>query len=305
MIVRPRPTTFQLLYAVRGSVLPSILRDVVLVTSLSALVVLAHKMMPDRVPVFSSAPLTFIGIALSIFLAFRNSSCYDRWWEGRKLWGVFTAAMRQFARQTLVLEVDEEGRALRIRLIHLAIAFIHTVVPHLRPRAGQEASAMLSEQERAWVVQGQNPPKRVLLLLSQELAKAHRRGRISDIQFTMLDGTVDRFGLALSGCEQLGNTPVPFGYSLLLQRTAWLFCLFIPFGFADTLGWLTPVAVAIIAYCFFGLDAMGDQLERPFGTQPNALPIEALARIIEINMREALGETDLPPLPQPVDHVLM
>lgn len=305
MIVRSRPTTFQLLYAVRGSILPTIMRDVVLVTSLSALVVLAHKMVPDRVPVFSSAPLTFIGIALSIFLAFRNSSCYDRWWEGRKLWGVFTASMRQFARQTLVLEVDEEGRALRVRLIHLAIAFIHTVVPHLRPRPGQAASAMLSEQERAWVVQGQNPPKRVLLLLSQELAKAHRRGRISDIQFTMLDGTVDRFGLALSGCERLGNTPVPFGYSLLLQRTAWLFCLFIPFGFADTLGWLTPVAVAIIAYCFFGLDAMGDQLERPFGTQPNALPIEALARIIEINMREALGETDLPPLPQPVDHVLM
>lgn len=305
MIVRPRPTTFQLLYAVTGSILPTILRDILMVTLLSALVVLAHKLVPARVPVFSSAPLTFIGIALSIFLAFRNSSCYDRWWEGRKLWGVFTASMRQFGRQTLVLETDEAGRALRVRLLHLSIAFIHTVVPHLRPMPGREGSAMLTAQDRAWVVQGRNPPKRVLLLISQELAEAHRRGRISDIQFQMFDETVTHLGEALSSCERLANTPVPFGYSLLLQRTAWLFCLFIPFGFADSLGWLSPVAVAIIAYCFFGLDAMGDQLERPFGPQPNALPIEALARIIEINLREALGETDLPPMPQPVNHVLM
>lgn len=305
MIVRPRPTTFQLLYAVRGSILPVILSDVLLVALLSALLVAAHKWMPDRVPVVSSAPLTFLGIALSIFLAFRNSACYDRWWEGRRLWGVFTAAMRQFARQTLVLETDAAGRMLRVRLIHLAVAFIHTVVPHLRPRPDQTASTLLTEADRAWIVQGQNPPKRVLLLISEELARAHRAGRISDIQFQMFDTTVSQFGEALSGCERLGNTPVPFGYSLLLQRTAWLFCLFIPFGFADALGWVTPLAVAIIAYCFFGLDAMSSQLERPFGPQPNALPIEALARIIEINLREALGETDLPAMPQPADHVLM
>lgn len=305
MIVRPRPTTFQLLYAVRGSIMPVIIRDVLIVTLLSTLVVAAHRLMPHVVPVFPSSPLAFLGTALSIFLAFRNSSCYDRWWEGRKLWGLLTSSMRQFARQTLVLETDAEGRALRVRLIHLSIAFVHTMIPHLRAKPEADTSTLLTEADRGWIVQGQNPPKRVLLLISEELAKAYREGRITDIQFQMFDATVTHFGRALSGCERLGNTPVPFGYSLLLQRTAWLFCLFIPFGFADSLGWLTPIAVTIIAYCFFGLDAMGDQLERPFGTQSNAVPIEALARIIEINLREALGETNLPPMPQPVDHVLM
>ncbi|HEY0268294.1 MAG TPA: bestrophin family ion channel, partial [Methyloradius sp.] len=83
------------------------------------------------------------------------------------------------------------------------------------------------------------------------------------------------------------------------------FCFLLPFGFADILGWATPFATALAAYTFFGLDALGDELGDPFGDLPNDLPIGALADTIEINLRESLGETNLPPLPQPVDYILM
>ena len=80
---------------------------------------------------------------------------------------------------------------------------------------------------------------------------------------------------------------------------------FIPFGFAYMLGWGTSFATTLVAYTFFGLDVLGDELEEPLGTPPNDLPIGAIADMIEINLREALGEKDLPDLPQPKDYLLM
>jgi putative membrane protein len=121
----------------------------------------------------------------------------------------------------------------------------------------------------------------------------------------MLDATVQQMGAAQASCERIRHTPVPFGYSLLLHRTAHLFCLLLPFGFTDLLGWATPFTSTLIAYTFFGLDALSDELEDPFGTGLNALPINALATTIEINLREAIGDTDLPADPRPVDYVLM
>ena len=86
---------------------------------------------------------------------------------------------------------------------------------------------------------------------------------------------------------------------------AYIFCFLVPFGFADVLGWTTPIAAAIFAYTFFGLDALGDELEEPFGTLPNDLPIHALAVTIDRALRGSLGEMDIPQPPVPSGHVLM
>ncbi len=92
---------------------------------------------------------------------------------------------------------------------------------------------------------------------------------------------------------------------MLLHRTAYVYCLLLPFGIVDTTGVLTPLVVGVVAFTFFGLDALGDELEEPFGTEANDLPLDALCRGIEIQMREALGETDLPPALEPVDYCLL
>jgi ion channel-forming bestrophin family protein len=141
--------------------------------------------------------------------------------------------------------------------------------------------------------------------IGQELANLHISRSISDILFQTLDRTVCQMSMVQASCERIRNTPVPFGYTLLLHRTAYLFCFILPFGFADALGWGLPFAAAIGAYTFFGLDAMSDELEEPFGTGHNGLPIQALADNIEINMREALGDQHLPPLPAAINYVLM
>ncbi len=308
MIVRDRPSLLKLFFILRGSVIQRIFPQVLFVFALSAAVVWSHQAFPDAVPSVNSGPFALLGIALSVFLGFRNNACYDRWWEARKDWGQLIFVSRDLARQTLIL--DERGRDggdnARSQLLNLAIAFAQTLVCHLRPGSPTDkALQRLPPDLLPAYGTSRNAPDLLLREMGAILAELRATDRISDIQFMMLDATVGRMSAVLAACEGIRNTPVPFGYTLLLHRTAYLFCFLLPFGFADALGWATPFVTALVAYTFFGLDALGDELEEPFGTLPNDLPIVALADTIEINLREALGETDLPPLPKPKDYMLM
>lgn len=314
MIIRPRPNPLQLLYIMRGSVVPRILPQIFGVFAVSTLLVLLHEREPWLMPGYSGAPFALLGIAISIFLSFRNSACYDRWWEARKLWGEFVFTSRQLARQTLVLEAGrpdagesaEEGSAVRRRLLLLNIAFIHSMVIHLRggDAAKRILQALPEDVHASWRA-SRNPPDAILMAMSADLAALLRQGAISDILFQTLDRSVSSLGSVQAACERIRNTPVPFAYTLLLHRTAYLFCFLLPLGFVDAMGLATPIASALVAYAFFGLDALSDELEEPFGILPNDLAISALADIIEANLREAMGDTSLPPVPEPIDYVLM
>jgi putative membrane protein len=109
-----------------------------------------------------------------------------------------------------------------------------------------------------------------------------------------MDKTFTRMTAAAASCERIRNTPMPFSYALLLHRTAYMYCFLLPFGLVDTTGFMTPFVVAIVAYTFYGLDALGDELEEPFGLESNDLPLDTICRSIEISLGRTLGETDLP-----------
>lgn len=306
MIVRPRPKFFQLLFITRGSIVPEIMGQILAMAAVAALVVLAHRTWPNAVPSFGGAPFALVGIALSIFLGFRNNACYDRWWEARRQWGEMIAVSRNLARQTLVLE-ESPGAEVRARLLRLQIAFARSLARSLRRSAGDfyGVAAFLPAGDVATVEASRNRPDAVLRLMGRELAGLRARGEIGDILFQTLDQNLARLALVQAACERILNTPVPFAYTLLLHRTAYIFCVLMPFGFADSLGWGTPFAAALTAYAFFGLDALSVHLEEPFEDNPNGLALAAMSETIEINLREALGETDLPPMPRPTDFLLM
>ncbi|MBL0372044.1 bestrophin [Rhizobium sp. KVB221] len=309
MIVRPRPNFLQLFFILRGSIIPDIVGQIVCTALIACAVVGAHRLWPQFVPVFDGAPFALVGIALSIFLGFRNNACYDRWWEARKQWGELIFLTRNFARQSLALETipGHDGIESRGRLVRLAIAFTWALARHLRPSSASrsDSSSWLSADDAAAIEASRNRPDAVLRLMGRELARLRSTGAISDILFQTLDGTLSRMGLVQAASERLSNTPVPFAYTLLLHRTAYVFCFLLPFGFADMLGWATPFATALAAYAFFGLDALSEHLEAPFADIPNGLAISAMAETIEINLRESLGETNLPPLPQARAFILM
>ncbi len=126
---------------------------------------------------------------------------------------------------------------------------------------------------------------------------------LSDVLYQTLARRLDGMSSAQASCERIKSTPTPFAYSLLLHRTAWLFCLLLPFGLVSSLELMTPLVVAIIAYTFFGLDALGDELEDPFGFADNDLPLDALVRVIERDVLDVLGEP-VPEALQPKGYVL-
>ena len=307
MIVRERPGLLQVLYILRGSVIERIYPQVLIVMALSALVVWGHHTWPSLVPVFNGAPFALLGVALSVFLGFRNNACYDRWWEARKHWGHLVALGRDLSRQSLLLE--ERGAAAsatRRDFLHLAIAFTHCLVDHLRHGSHSgEVLSFLPPDIHAAFQASPNRPAFILLRMGRLLAGLRADDTLSAIEYSVLDGTMVQINGVLAACERLRGTPVPFGYTLLLLRTAYLFCFLVPFGFADILGWTTPIAAAVFVYTFFGLDALGDELEEPFGNLPNDLPIRAIAVNIDIGLRDALGETELPEAPKPIRYILM
>ena len=304
MIVRDKPSAWQLLFVMRGSIIPTIAPRLVVVTLLSVGVVALQETGFLRLHDIAALPFSLIGIALSIFAGFRNSACYDRWWEGRRIFGQLLVDVRSLARQTLSYIGPGDAAAAR-RAALRAIAFSHLLRNHLRGEIpGAEALAVLAESGAAEVAAASNPPNMLLVILSRDAAAAAVSGVISPQMLQILEERIVSLSGVLAAAERIKGMPVPYTYSLMLHRTAYLFCLLLPFGLAAAAGPWTPLVVLIVSYTFFGLDALGDELENPFGAGQNALPLSAMTRGLEIDIREMLGDAPLPEPLRPVDYLL-
>lgn len=151
---------------------------------------------------------------------------------------------------------------------------------------------------------GSSPTDAVLREIGCQCALLTSSGTISDIRYSVLEQRLSALSTVQAGCERIKTTPLPFAYTHLLHRTAYLFCVLLPFALAGARGWWIPLLVITISYTFFGLDALGDELDDPFGQEMNDLPLDAIVRAIECELLDTLGRTDLPPLLEPVDRVL-
>lgn len=307
MIVRDRPHGLALFFVIRGSVLPSILPALAVNVLFAGVVTVVHGVFLDHKIQVTTAPFSLIGLALAIFLGFRNSAAYDRYWEGRKLWGEMLHASRSWARG--VMSYPRPGDSLEgpsgRALVMTVAAMAHALRHQLRGSdAREDLARCLGSEEAAQMAGRRNVPAALLQQAGQGLGAWLHSGRLEPQLAATMEDRLAELTACAAGCERIASTPIPFAYTLLLHRTAYVYCFLLPFGLVDTLHGLTPLVVGLVAYTFFGLDALGDEIEDPFGTQLNHLPLDALCTTIETSLREALGETDLPPAPQPERYVL-
>jgi putative membrane protein len=306
VIVRPTHShsVATLLFAMRGSVIPIIWPRVLYTVLLSLAVVVATWQGVALHFTLDAAPLTLLGLTLAIFLGFRNTVAYQRWWEARTLWGELVIAARSLARQTVAF-LPTLGAERRQQLVYGLIGFTHALRHHLRGTDSEvDLRRWLGADLCAAVLASPNRPNAVLGALGKAYAEAARDADVGDILLARMDGELDHLSNVLGGCERIKGTPIPFAYILLLHRTVHVYCFMLPFCLMRPFGWLTPLAVGVVAYTFFGLDAIGEQIEDPFDLLPNDLPLDALSRNVEISLRSLLGETDLPPPLEPKDFVL-
>ncbi|MEC9444993.1 MAG: bestrophin family ion channel [Pseudomonadota bacterium] len=307
MIVRQTPHPFKIFFALRGSIIPKIYPQLLLVTILSTAITIIQHWIPDSFPYYGIATFTLLGIALSLFLGFRNNASYQRWWEARMLWGQLVYDARSLTRQVLsfIDDDNEHGRETQRTMVYLTIAFAHAVRHRLRgtpPWA--DIDPFVASIHHDGMRQAKNVPDHIMRLMGKHLGDIRRQGLVSEQVIQNMDERLTSMTIVLAACECIHNTPLPFAYMLLVHRTTYLYCIMLPFGLVASLGWATPLVCAVIAYTFFGLDALSEELEEPFGLAANQLPLTALSRTIEINLREALGETNLPTDIMPIDGYL-
>ncbi|MBI2388026.1 MAG: hypothetical protein HYV09_00290 [Deltaproteobacteria bacterium] len=320
MIVEDKLGYLRLLFRVRGSVLPRIWRRVVVTTVIAFLLTLLEENYPQLRLSLTPTPFTLIGLALGIFLGFRNNTSYDRFWEGRKLWGQLVNTSRILARQLLLFlhvprlsptqsDADREELA-RIReaqrdMIHRTIAFAHALRMHLRGEPPFEKLAQHLPQDEVELLRAdRNVPDAILARLAERVQAAWRRGWIDPLHVMRVDASLGELTNIQGGCERIRNTPIPFSYTVLIHRIVAVYCLLLPFGLYETVKLATPLVVLFVSYAFFGLDAIGDEIEDPFGTDLNDLPLLSLSTTIEGDLRVRIGEP-APPAVEPVgDHLL-
>jgi ion channel-forming bestrophin family protein len=302
MIVRPRPNWFRMLMIVRGSVLPTILPQLLITLAFALIVTLLHgQVFVWKVPL-NFVPFSLIGLTLAIFLGFRNNTSYARYWEARMLWGEVLNDTRSLARQSLTLiDGDPPSQV----FVHRLIAFVHALRHQLRgtdPNADLER--WLAEPERARLKGARYQPSTILLMAGEWLREQRQKGLLAAPLAQAMEVHIGHLSDALGGCERIASTPIQFTYAVIIHRTVYLYCLLLPFGLVDSIGVMTPVIVTFVAYTFFALDALSSEIEEPFGTEPNDLPLDAMAEGIQTTLLELLGERDLPAAPKPVNYVL-
>ncbi|WP_435169672.1 bestrophin family protein [Falsirhodobacter sp. 1013] len=294
MITRRRPHPKDVLFAVRGSILPRIWWRVVLVGAAALVTMLVDRwVIPLQHP--STAAFGAFGVALSLFLGFRNNAAYNRWWEGRTLIGLMMADIRAFAREVQIMVPSAPARA---EIIGLAEGYMHLTRLFLR-RLSLDEAARAALGPHTDLADAIHPPCAALDRIADRIAAL-------DLNPVAQRALTERLGLMTqhqTGCERLALTPLPFAYSLLIYRTTWLYCLLIPLSLIEAAGWMTPFFAATIAYVFMGLAEVTEELVEPFGHTENALPLDAICTNVGMSVAPHLGRTP-PPVPAAKDHYL-
>lgn len=300
MIVRPQQHWMRLIFVWHGSVLSKIFSRLLLNFLLSIAVIIMLPWYTMLGIKFTLAPFSILGVAIAIFLGFRNNACYSRYVEARHLWGQLMIASRSLLREVKTTLPDDAELG---QFVRLQIAFAHCLRMTLRrnPQA-KPLAKYLSEKDLQTVFAAQSPANRILLLMGEWLAVRRRNGQLSDILFHSLNNRLNDMSAVLAGCERIANTPVPFAYTLILHRTVYLFCIMLPFALVVDLHYMTPFISVLIAYTFISLDTLAEELEDPFGTENNDLPLDAICNAIEIDLLQMNDETNVPAKHMPDKH---
>ncbi|MFT0732921.1 bestrophin family protein [Ralstonia wenshanensis] len=304
MVVRPHLHWFRMLLAWRGSVLPQLLPRLFLIflVSLVAIAVHAH-LLPISVNL-STTPFSLVGIALAVFLGFRNNASYDRYWEARKLWGQLLNTARSLTRQALTLPRvdgphDTSGAVADCDVREFAqvlSALPHALRHQLRHTdAREDLAARLPAPLFERVMAARYRPIAIVQWLGEWVQRRTQAGALDGVAALAFDRNLNELSNSIGGCERIAGTPLPFAYSVMIHRTVYFFCAALPFGLVESIGSFTPVFAVFVAYTFMAHEAIASQLEDPFGTEDNDLALNALSNTIEDAVLDILGEPSPPP----------
>lgn len=230
---------------------------------------------------------SLIGVILSLFLVFRLNSAYDRWWEGRKLWGKLVNDSRTLALNlnAHLPETDKKRRRFFVRNI---ANFSMALKYHLRDEKNTDEFIHINRRYTEDLDNTKHVPNKIVSYMYQEVEDMYKQEMISDYDknrlFEILQGMID----VLGGCERIKKTPIPFSHSTFIKMFTILYLIILPFGLVDVFEYLTIPAVMIMGFALLGVEVISEEIENPFGMDANDLPLGSIGDGIRESVYEIL-----------------
>lgn len=225
---------------------------------------------------------TTVGFVLSLLLAYRTNTAYERWWEGRKLWGSLVNNSRNLALKLSAYLSDKNDRELFKKLIP---AYASVLCKHL---ANEEVSQVLFEGLDLEMDHHHHNPNQVAKLLFQNVNALYTSGKITGDQFYIINAELQSFTEICGACERIKNTPIPYSYSAFIKKFIFFYVMTLPFGYVFSLGYYVIPIVVFIFYVLASLELIAEEIEDPFGRDDNDLPTKKIAANIRKHVEELL-----------------
>ena len=231
---------------------------------------------------------SLLGIVLGLFLVFRTNSAYDRWWEGRRLWGGLVNSTRNFAIK-LNAYLPPEEREQREWFGRMIPNFVYAMKEHLRKGVKFEELEPVDSTFTEELMKVNHRPNRLSAQMYERLNSLYVNKRFSESQLLNLDKEMKDFIDILGACERIKNTPIPYSYTMYIKKFIFLYIVTLPFGFIATFGYFTIATVILVSYVLLSVELIAEEIEDPFGRDINDLPTDELASKIRGNVKEILN----------------
>ena len=228
---------------------------------------------------------SLLGFVLSLLLVFRTNTAYDRWWEGRKLWGKLVNDTRNFAIKINTILSDDRDSANQIA--RYLKYYPHFLAKHL----SQESTRLALDEDYSEIEKSlrNHGPTDLVILLTHKLHQLKKEGKISDVEMLYLDTQISGFLDVCGGCERIKNTPIPYSYSSFIKKFIILYVLALPIAYVINLGFFMIPLTVFVYYVLMSLELIAEEIEDPFNNDENDIPMETIAQNIEKNVHQIMG----------------
>lgn len=223
-----------------------------------------------------------LGFVISLLLVFRTNTAYDRWWEGRKLWGSLVNNSRNFSIKLCAILEDENDKKFFRKIIP---SYANVLQKHLK---NEDTAKQLFEDLDLEIDHHKHKPNQVAMLMFQKINELYVAKKITGDQLIILNAEIQSFTEVCGACERIKNTPIPYSYSAFIKKFIFFYIMTLPFGYSFSLGYYVAPVVVFIFYVLASLELIAEEIEDPFGGDVNDLPTKKISESIKKHVEEIL-----------------
>ncbi|MDD2821916.1 MAG: bestrophin family ion channel [Flavobacterium sp.] len=223
-----------------------------------------------------------LGFVISLLLAYRTNTAYDRWWEGRKMWGGLVNNSRNLAIKLSVFLKDENDRKFFRKMIP---GYASILYKHLNDT---DTSKQLFDDVDLEIDQHKHRPNQIAKMLFQKVNDLYLTSKITGDQLIIINSEIQSFTEICGACERIKNTPIPYSYSAFIKKFIFIYVLTLPFGYVFSLGYYVIPVVVFIFYVLASLELIAEEIEDPFGSDANDLPTKKISENIKRHIEELI-----------------